>query len=140
MIEPSPEALGFAAAAARLIGSKFRLHGRNPTTGLDCIGLVDASMKAIDRKPHLPVGYALRNVTIEHWLGCFELSGFELVTGRRLTGDLLLFRPGPGQHHIAIAEGPDSIIHAHAGLRRVVRQPWPALSSPMAHWRLRPSN
>ena len=31
-------AQALAEAAAALVGSRFRLHGRDPATGLDCIG------------------------------------------------------------------------------------------------------
>ena len=33
-----------AQAAQKLIGSPFRLHGRNRETGLDCIGVVGAAL------------------------------------------------------------------------------------------------
>ena len=33
-----------AAAALTLVGSPWRLHGRNPATGLDCIGLLGAAL------------------------------------------------------------------------------------------------
>ncbi len=34
-----------AAAALNLIGTPFRLHGRDPATGLDCVGLVAEAMR-----------------------------------------------------------------------------------------------
>ena len=33
-----------ATAAEQLIGIPFRLHGRNPETGLDCVGVVAAAV------------------------------------------------------------------------------------------------
>ena len=35
-----------AAAAESLVGTRFRLHGRDPDTGLDCVGLLAASLAA----------------------------------------------------------------------------------------------
>jgi murein DD-endopeptidase / murein LD-carboxypeptidase len=46
-------------------------------------------------------------------------------------GDLLLMRSGPGRLHLAI-EAPGGIVHADAGLGRVVERPgpppWPVLA------------
>ena len=49
-----------AAAAESLVGTRFRLHGRDPDTGLDCVGLLAASLAAIGRAAPLPNGYRLR--------------------------------------------------------------------------------
>jgi cell wall-associated NlpC family hydrolase len=125
-----------ARAAAQLIGVPFRLHGRDPATGLDCIGLVHASLIVIDRKPRSPEGYRLRNGDISAWLCFAELSGFGKVSGPFQEGDLILSTPGPGQHHLTVFEGRQTFIHAHAGLGRVVRQTI-SLSDPvLSHWRL----
>ncbi len=67
-------------------------------------------------------------------LGCAELSGLRPATGSPRPGDILLVQPGPAQNHLLVI-GPDGcLIHAHAGLRRVVSMPgtcpWPVLK----HW------
>lgn len=128
-----------AEAAASFLGTRFRLHGRDPATGLDCIGLVDASLRAIGRNPVSPRGYRLRNSDVGNWLACASLSGFEDALGDKEPGDLVLYSPGPGQHHLAIAESDGLFIHAHAGLRRVVRQHLTLPDPFLAHWRLTPS-
>ncbi|QFT76147.1 NlpC/P60 family protein [Erythrobacter sp. THAF29] len=125
-----------AEAAAAMIGRPFRLYGRNPETGLDCVGLVAASLKAIGRNPSIPRGYTLRSTSIAKWQACFERSGFDPVDGEFRSGDLLVTRPGAIQHHLMIAQTPDTVIHAHAGLRRVVRQPLAHDIIRVAHWRL----
>ena len=43
----SGEAL--ACAAESYIGARFRLHGRDPVTGFDCLGLVLVAMRDIGR-------------------------------------------------------------------------------------------
>ena len=59
--------------------------------------------------------------------------------GIAVPGDLILARPGPAQHHLLVASGPDRFIHAHAGLRRVVAMPGP-LPWPVLHrWRFAPT-
>jgi cell wall-associated NlpC family hydrolase len=112
-----------AEAASGLIGCPFRLHGRNPETGLDCVGLVAAAITAAGGQPDAPSGYALRNIAIDHWLHFAAASGLIPTYGSIRAGDLLLIALPPCQHHLVIAESAASVIHAHAGLRQVVRQP-----------------
>lgn len=123
-------------AARGLVGVRFRLHGRDPATGLDCIGLVAVSLRKIGVSPDIPVGYALRNSSISSWLTLASRSGLKMADLPIEPGDVLLSKPGPQQHHIMIAETTSSAIHAHAGLRRVVCQPLDAGISLAAHWRL----
>lgn len=134
MAEPNGAAL--ARAAEKLIGVHFRPHGRDPTSGLDCVGLVHASLAAIGRRPVAPIGYALRNWSIERWLGCAAASGFAPVQGPIERGDVLLMQISSVQHHLMIAASANSVIHAHAGLRRVVSQPLAGEADLVAHWRL----
>lgn len=126
-----------ANAAAHFIGVRFRLHGRNPEDGLDCIGLIACSLRAIGDNPTIPEGYHLRNTSPLSWIGCAELSGLKTATGTIEAGDILLTKPGPGQDHLLIAENEREAIHAHAGLRRVVRQPLSTTGTIQTHWRLR---
>jgi len=127
-----------ANAAASFVGVRFRLHGRDPATGLDCVGLLLASLAAVGRNATPPTGYGLRNIAIDQWLHLAGNAGLVSAHGPILSGDVILTSPGPNQHHIMIAEHSGSFIHAHAGLRRVVRQPLPALSNVHAHWRVAP--
>jgi hypothetical protein len=123
-------------AALRLAGCPFRLHGRDPATGLDCVGVVFASLAAIGRSPVAPVGYRLRNLTIDHWLDLAERSELELSPGPVGADEVLLMTLGYGQHHLMITTWPNKVIHAHAGLRRVVchrRDPANCIS---AKWRI----
>lgn len=132
------DAEAFAQAAERLLGVPFRLHGRNPADGVDCIGLVYASLRSIGRRPVAPHGYRLRNVSITHWLGHASLSGLALAARPIMRGDVLLVQPSPVQHHLLIAADAQSVIHAHASLQKVVRQPLAPDTNITAHWRLVP--
>lgn len=125
-----------ALAGEELIGSPFRLYGRNPETGLDCVGLVTASLSKIGRIAQAPKGYALRNVGVGQWLSLVAANGFEPCIDETRRGDLIMTRPGPGQFHLLIATGPRHVIHAHAGLGRVVRQPLDIPALVEARWRL----
>ena len=127
-----------AHAAEALIGTRFRLHGRDRETGLDCIGLVGTALTDCGREVRYPQGYRLRNADIARWLDFAEANRLRACTGPIRRGDILLTRPGPAQHHLLVALGGDRFVHAHAGLRRVVRQHLPLVEPPLMHWRLDP--
>jgi hypothetical protein len=132
----SPEAL--AAAALELVGCPFRLHGRDPATGLDCVGLVAAALAAVGVRPVPPAGYALRNLDIAQWLPLAERSGLRPASGPVRTGDVMLIALPTCQHHLVIALDSASVVHAHAGLRRVVRQPLDPAWQIASRWHLSP--
>jgi hypothetical protein len=54
-----------AAAALNLIGTPFRLHGRDPARGLDCVGLVAEAMRRAGFHPVPPGGYGLRALSVD---------------------------------------------------------------------------
>jgi hypothetical protein len=64
----------------------------------------------------------------------FEACGAVRVD-RAAPGDILAIAPGPGQRHFGIAT-PLGLIHAHAGLERVVEGPLDPNWSIIAVWRL----
>lgn len=134
----SGEAL--AAAAASLVGTRFRLHGRDPAIGLDCVGLLAAALEHLGRPSALPNGYRLRNRDIAAWLPDPAACGFAPVSDGLRPGDVVLTRPGPGQVHLAIAASAGGWVHAHAGLRRVVHQPGGLPGEALGHWRLLPES
>jgi cell wall-associated NlpC family hydrolase len=127
-----------AAAAAALAGTPFRLHGRDPAIGLDCIGLLGAALTGIGRPAWLPTGYALRNSTVPAFAPHAERLGFGSASGEACAGDVQVFAVGPAQLHLAIAVDEGAWAHAHAGLRRVVVGPVPGEWRPIGRWRLLP--
>lgn len=117
------------ARARALIGVRFRAQGRS-AAGLDCVGLA-ARAVGVDR---VRGDYALRGgslADLEKALGEAGLRRVEEVNA----GDVMVMRAGPGQWHLGIWTG-GSLVHADAGLRRVVERPgdvpWPVVSV----WRL----
>ena len=126
----------FASEAEKLRGTPFRLLGRDPSTGLDCIGLATCALERAGGSARAPSAYRLRNLDIGDFIGCAPRSGLRGARGPVLRGDLVLTRPGPAQHHLLVSLGEALFVHAHAGLGRVVIQPlredWPILH----HWRL----
>jgi cell wall-associated NlpC family hydrolase len=125
-----------ARAAEDLVGAPYRLHGRDPRTGLDCVGVAAAALDACGRLKRAPAGYAMRNRSIAPLLALAEDNGLAVAEGRLVGGDILLVRPGAGQHHLLVAVSGERFVHAHAGLRRVVMQPGPLPWPVENRWRL----
>lgn len=128
--------LALAEAAERFVGAPFRFHGRDPGSGLDCVGLVAAALERIG-VPLPPIApYAFRQRDFAAQIAGAAAAGFDEVAGAPQAGDVLLLRPGPAQVHLAIV-GAGGLIHAHTGLGRIVLTP-PPLPWPIErHWRLR---
>lgn len=124
-----------AGAAQALVGTAFRLHGRDPATGLDCVGVLAASLNAAGTPHALPNGYSLRNRALPDLSKAAEHCGFIDTKGECAAGDVVICRVSPCQFHLAIALGPVRFVHAHAGLRRVVLSPGPLPWPILQHWR-----
>lgn len=125
-----------AREAEALVGTPFRLHGRDPATGLDCLGLLAAAMARAGRTITLPTGYSLRVLRLDAWLPDPLTCGLRPARGRFVPGDVVLLQPSPVQFHIAIADRRLGWIHAHAGLRKVVRDAGLPDGQIIHHWRL----
>lgn len=110
-----------AEAAATFIGTPFKLQGRDPAIGLDCVGLVVAALRKIGKRPVSTTGYRLRNTSIDKWLINAEASSLRQVYSEIHVGDVLLVKPGPAQAHLLVTENANTFIHAHAGLKCVAR-------------------
>ncbi|WP_114521036.1 NlpC/P60 family protein [Altererythrobacter sp. ZODW24] len=127
-----------ASFAETLIGTPFRLHGRDPKTGIDCVGVVIMSLASGAGINIDPGSYDLRNLDISS--GCLAADSANLIKVAKRTeptepGDIILVKSGPAAFHLLIASFADQFIHAHAGLRRVVSMPGP-LRWPVIHiWR-----
>ncbi|WP_242446133.1 NlpC/P60 family protein [Sphingopyxis lindanitolerans] len=120
-----------------MVGARFRRQGRDPATGLDCVGLVWAAYVAAGRELVAPAGYPLRGWTRARIEAALAAAGFERVEDRRV-GDVVLIALAAGQIHLGVM-GPASFVHAHAGLRRVVETPVDAAMIAAAQgWRLCP--
>ena len=118
-----------------LVGCPFRLHGRDPQTGLDCVGLVAAAMAATGRSAAFPTGYTLRRSSVGALGGIAGALGYREASGAVLRGDVVLYRVGACQFHFGIAADDGKLVHAHAGLRRVICGEACADWQICGHWR-----
>lgn len=125
-----------ARAAECYVGAPFRSNGCDPIAGFDCLGLVLAALADVGRSVRVPGRRALRTPHPQRLLRLPEQAGLVEAIGQLEPGDVLLFEPGPAQLHLGVAAPGGSLVHAHAGLRRVVRTPFPLPWPIVRQWRL----
>lgn len=128
----------FAAAAAGLVGARFRLHGRHREHGLDCLGVVAAALREAGLPGDLPLDYALRNKDAQRALELAARWHFIAASGPVAPGDVLLLHMGAATLHFVIAVAGGGFVHAHAGQRQVLLSPRMPEGQIVAHWRLDP--
>lgn len=123
-----------------MVGARFRPQGCDPRIGLDCVGLVWAAYAAAGRVLARPGGYPLRGWARGRVEAGLEGAGFGPAGEERREGDVALIALDAGQFHLGLI-GTDRLVHAHAGLRRVVETPVEGMGQDVARWRLvsRPS-
>ncbi len=128
--------LAIADRAQEAMGLRFRLHGRSINNGLDCVGLVAHAIQPMIAAAEIPRHYTLRFDDINVPIAFFEALDFERLESEQgyLIGDIALIAPAAQQlHFIIIAQ--DGFIHAHSGLRKIVKTNYPILSPVKAVWR-----
>ena len=125
-----------AAAAHALVGARYRPGGRDPATGLDCLGVVAASLAAVGWHARLPVRSTLHRGDVRDAIEIAHLAGLVCPAGNTLAGDIMMVRCSPIQLHLLIAAGAERFIHAHASLRRVVLGPSDPAWTFVGRWRL----
>ena len=129
--------MSLAEAALDLVGIPFRLHGRDPATGLDCVGVVAAAFDRIGHTVDAPADYRLRGGCPERF-DCWATACGLASTGEDAEpgmGDVLLCEPGIRQFHVVVDCGA-LLVHAHLGLGRVVAMPAPSPWPVRRRWRL----
>jgi len=126
---------GAIAAARGAVGVRFRLHGREPAFGLDCVGLAAVAARAAGFTGAIPADYAIRGADPSAAIDATAL----VRVAPPAPGDLLLFAAGPAQFHLAILVA-GGIVHADAMLRRVVERPGPLPWPLIAAWRFEQEN
>ncbi len=117
------------ANARALIGTRFRLHGRDPETGLDCVGFVAC---AVGVRADIPTGYALRGGHPADFIAMIDCFATRRARHTK-PGDVVFLSLGGAQYHLGIYTGT-SLIHAHAGLWRVVETPGAPEGDMLAAW------
>jgi len=120
------------AAARRCVGTRFRPQGRAPGIGLDCIGVALFAGAAAGARFTVP-RYALGGDGQDALDTALPEQGCTPV-GLPRPGDLILVAPASGRRHLGIVTDA-GIIHAHAGLNRVVEGPLDPAWRRLGAWR-----
>jgi cell wall-associated NlpC family hydrolase len=119
------------ASARRCVGARFRAQGRDPETGLDCVGVAAVAMD----KTMPPARYPQRG---QDWrsiaLVAEAMELWPIFPGEARAGDLLMVEPGPGQNHMIVMT-PTGFVHADVRLRKVVETLGPPQWPVLAAWR-----
>ena len=124
-----------AIAAARAgLGTRFRPQGRHIGIGLDCVGVALLAAAGAGLNLGLVPAYALGG-DHDGLLGdTLRQLGLRQVRKSR-PADLIEYALGPGHRHLALLTDR-GILHAHAGLGRVVEGPAPVDWPVAACWAL----
>ena len=112
-----------------LVGAPFRLHGRDPSTGLDCVGVAALVFGVAE----VPRGYSVRTADGGGVATLIDAAGLRRVSRAARPGDLVLLRSGPAQCHLVVMTGA-GFVHADAGIGRVVETPGPLAWPVLAIW------
>ncbi len=127
---PTPPARAGGEQIARaLVGAPFRLHGRDPDTGLDCVGVAALVFGVRD----VPRGYSVRMADGGSVAALIDHAGLRRVKRDPATGDLVLLKSGPAQCHLVV-KTQAGFVHADAGIGRVVETPGPPPWPVIAVW------
>lgn len=120
-----------ADRAQSALGARFVLNGCSIDGGFDCVGLT-AFCYGLSPAT-LPRRAGLGRVAPDIWHMALAEAGFT-PTATPQIGDLLLLDCGRGRWHLGI-QVERGLIHAHAGLGRVVHAATPAPMTLLARYR-----
>ncbi len=124
--------IAIVAAVRACVGTRFRPQGRIAGVGLDCIGVALIAAAAAEC-PAMAPAYALGGDHETRLDAAVAALGCAMVPDPR-DGDLLVLAPGPGRRHLAVVTDR-GVVHAHAGVRRVVEGPLDPAWIYIAAWR-----
>ena len=103
--------------ARGLLGTRFRRNGRSPQFGLDCVGLVACALG--EEAKHLLATTAPEEPSVQRQMLYNALRALDWTqTSKSGAGYVGEFAVG-GHLHLGVLTEV-GVIHAHAGLRRVV--------------------
>ncbi len=105
-------------AARGCLDTPFHHQGRQPGIGLDCIGLIVMSLRAVNITVHDRTDYGQRPDGTS-LIAALLAHGAE-KTESLAAGDILVFRYDGQPQHVALATSATTMIHSFAPAGRVV--------------------
>ena len=106
------------AAARACTGTPFHHQGRLAGVGLDCIGLAVVALRAVGVSIDDRLDYGVRpdGISLIAALEAHGARAVDTIAG----GCIILIRYDHQPQHVAIATGPDTMIHSFAPAGKVV--------------------
>lgn len=124
------------AAARGCVGTRFRSQGRRPGLALDCVGVALVAACAAGVADLATPAYTLSGDNEDRVEAVLQACGCQpLGSAPPQPGDLIVVAPAPGRRHLAVVTDT-GVVHAHAGLGRVVEAPVDPGWLPVSAWRL----
>jgi cell wall-associated NlpC family hydrolase len=109
----------FAEAAESCVGAQFRLQGRDPAIGLDCVGLIAWCAKATGLQvTHIPA-YTLTSTPVALVPALLHAGFSPRYSSVPHVGDVMVFDMGNCLNHAGVCLGAH-MVHADMRFRRVV--------------------
>lgn len=117
------------ARARACVGARFRLQGRDPATGLDCVGVAAIALGVVPGAAR----YALRGGDPVALAARIDAVGVQRIAPEVVrAGDVAMVAAGPAQLHLVVLT-ETGFVHADAWIGRVVEVPgranWPVLAA-----------
>jgi cell wall-associated NlpC family hydrolase len=122
------------AAVRACVGTRFRAQGRVPGLGLDCVGVVLVAAAAAGLEGIKAPAYSLGGEHETALENALAAAGCRPVA-KAMDGDVLVLAPAEQRRHAGVVT-PAGIVHAHAGLGRVVEGPIDPDWNVVGAWRL----
>lgn len=126
------DSAAIVAAVRACVGTRFRAQGRLPGIALDCVGVALIAASAAGVSVAVPP-YSLGGDREADLDALIAASGCHAIVAAA-PGDLLVVAPGPNRRHLAVVTGL-GVVHAHAGLGRVVEGPLDPAWTILGAWR-----
>lgn len=124
------------AAARGCVGTRFCAQGRKAGLGLDCVGVALIAARAAGAVDLTPPPYTLSGDNENRIEAVLKANGCRRIGDEPpQAGDLIVVAPAPGRRHLAVVTDL-GLVHAHAGLARVVESPADPGWIPVSAWRL----
>jgi murein DD-endopeptidase / murein LD-carboxypeptidase len=111
----------FVAAARACLGARFRLQGRHPETGLDCIGLIIWSARQCGLTLPDAQDYILTDNPVRLDVALLAAPITSIDPANLVAGDFARLLSNGQPLHLAICGG-GTLIHADIRCRKVVEQ------------------
>lgn len=116
--------------ARSLVGVRFRPQGRDPQTGLDCVGVILCAFGL--SADEVRKNYRLRGQHLQELLSELSRHFRRIAVSASSGADVLVCSPSDDQFHLAVSCG-ESFVHADSRLRRVAETPgrplWPCVAT-----------